>query len=109
LVVQEVDVDTLAAAHADGAVIIDVREPYEYMSGHVPGARLIPLDTVPQRAGELSKGEPVYVICASGNRSRTGALWLGTFGVDAVSVAGGTGGWMNAGFPVVTGPHEDAA
>ncbi len=107
--VQEVDVHTLAAAHADGAIVIDVREPYEYLSGHVPGARLIPLDAVPQRAGELPKGEPVYVICASGNRSRTAALWLGTFGIDALSVAGGTGAWMSAGFPTVIGPHDSAA
>ena len=107
--IQEVDVHTLAAVHGDGAIVIDVREPYEYVSGHVPGARLIPLDVVPQHAGELPKGEPVYVICASGNRSRTAALWLGTSGIDALSVAGGTDGWMNAGFPVVMGPHETAA
>jgi rhodanese-related sulfurtransferase len=37
LVVEEVVVHTLAAAHADGAIVVDVREPYEYISGHVPG------------------------------------------------------------------------
>lgn len=107
--VQEVDVQTLAAVHADGAVVIDVREPYEYVSGHVPGARLIPLDALPEQADQLPKGEPVYVICASGNRSRTAAFWLGTVGIDALSVAGGTGGWISAGLPIVIGPHESAA
>jgi rhodanese-related sulfurtransferase len=107
--VQEVDVHTFAAAHADGALIIDVREPYEYCSGHVPGARLLPLDAVPQRAGELPKGQPVFVICASGNRSQTAAWWLSGAGMDAWSVAGGTSGWMSAGFPVVYGPAETAA
>lgn len=107
--VQEVDVHTFAAAHADGALVIDVREPYEYMSGHVPGARLIPLGAVPQRAGELPRSERVYVICASGNRSQTAALWLSQAGLDAWSVAGGTGGWMSAGFPVVYGSTENAA
>lgn len=107
--VQEVDVHTLAAAHADGALVIDVREPFEYVSGHVPGARLIPLDAVPQRAGDVPMGQPVYLICASGNRSRTAASWLTLAGVDARSVAGGTAGWVEAGFPVVTGPAENAA
>ena len=107
--VQEVDVHTFAAAHADGAVVIDVREPYEYEAGHVPGARLIPLYAVPQHGAELPTGQTVYVICASGNRSLTGAMWLQSLGVEAISVAGGTSGWMSAGFPVVTGPHQNAA
>ncbi|MCU4185235.1 rhodanese-like domain-containing protein [Acidiferrimicrobium sp. IK] len=106
--VTEVDVHALAAAHADGSIVIDVREPYEYVSGHVPGARLIPPDAMADYAAGLPEGEPVYVICASGNRSRSAALLLGALGVDAVSVAGGTGGWVSAGFPVVTGPHENA-
>jgi hypothetical protein len=43
----EVDLDAFAVAHACGAVVIDLREPYEYASGHVPGARLIPLGSLP--------------------------------------------------------------
>lgn len=109
LVVQEVDVHTFAAAHADGALVIDVREPYEYVSGHVPGARLMPLDVLPLQGRELPAGQPVYVICASGNRSLTAAWWLSGIGVDAWSVAGGTTAWMSAGLPVVTGTAENAA
>ena len=103
--VQEVDVHTFAAAHAAGAVTIDVREPDEYVSGHVPGARLMPLDAVPRQGRELAAGQTVYVICASGHRSRTAASWLARIGVDARSVAGGTTGWLGAGFPVVCGPN----
>jgi rhodanese-related sulfurtransferase len=40
-VVLEVDMDTFAAAHADGAFVIDVREPFEYADGHVPAARFL--------------------------------------------------------------------
>jgi rhodanese-related sulfurtransferase len=43
----EVDLDAFAMAHACCAVVIDLREPYEYASGHVPGARLIPLGSLP--------------------------------------------------------------
>lgn len=99
----EVTLDQLAAAQADGAVVIDVREPSEYQSGHVPSAVSIPLGVLPVRAGELPKEAPVYVICQSGGRSYQAAEWLDRAGYDARSVAGGTGGWLQAGRPVVSG------
>lgn len=105
----EVDLIAFAAAHADGAFVIDVREPYEYVAGHVPGARLIPLGRLPQHARELPTREPVYVICASGNRSFTAAQSLTRHGIDARSVRGGTGGWQARGLPVVRGAQESAA
>lgn len=104
-----VDLVAFAAAHADGAVVIDVREPCEYIAGHVPGARLIPLARLPQHAGELPAGEPVYVICASGNRSWTAAQFLSGRGFDARSVMGGTGDWGARGLPVVRGAQENVA
>ncbi len=61
--ISEVDVRNFIAAHADGAHVLDVREPHEYASGHVPGARLVPLSTVPDVAHELPVGQPIYVIC----------------------------------------------
>jgi rhodanese-related sulfurtransferase len=102
-VVPEIDLTAFAAAHACGALVIDVREPAEYMNGHVPGAHLVPLSAVHSRAGELPKDQPVYVICASGNRSYTAAGWLRGAGVAAVSVAPGTGGWRRGGYPLVYG------
>ena len=103
---REVDLAAFAAAVADGATVIDVREPYEYTAGHVSGARLIPLGQLPHRVGELSKTGPVYVICASGARSMSAAEYLSRAGVDARSVAGGTGGWQRSGRPVVAGVRE---
>ena len=92
--------EAFAAAWADGALVIDVREADEYAAGHVPGARLMPLRTVPARCGELPTGRSVFVICASGNRSLSAADFLTRAGVDAWSVAGGTGAWTVAGRPV---------
>ena len=69
--VAEVDVRELAAAQRAGALVLDVREPSEYVAGHVPGAKLVPLGSLPDRIGELPRQEPIYVICASGSRSRT--------------------------------------
>jgi rhodanese-related sulfurtransferase len=106
-VVPEIDVAAFAAAHADGAVVIDVREPYEYVSGHVPRAQLIPMAHVHASLHALPTDEPVYVICQSGNRSLTAGSWLRTAGIDAVSVAGGTGEWLRQGRPIVRGAHAD--
>jgi rhodanese-related sulfurtransferase len=105
----EVDLDAFALAHADGAVVIDVREPYEYASGHVPGAELVPLARVPARAGALPRHQPVYIICATGNRSLTAARFLVGRGVGARSVAGGTSRWMARGLPVVSELGESVA
>lgn len=99
--VPEVDLESFAAAHADGAFVIDVREPYEYAEGHVPGAKLIPLASLPQHTAELTSGQRVYVICASGHRSLAAAEFLARGGVDAWSVAEGTSGWISRGLPVV--------
>ncbi|MCI3276679.1 rhodanese-like domain-containing protein [Streptomyces cylindrosporus] len=106
---REVTQEAFAAAWADGALVVDARESYEYTAGHVPGARLMALRTVPARCGELPADRPVFVICAGGNRSRTVADWMNSRGIDAYSVTGGTGAWARAGRPVAAGAHEHAA
>jgi rhodanese-related sulfurtransferase len=106
---REVDQAVFAAAHRDGAVVIDVREPYEYVTGHVPGAALVPMGQLPARVADLPRTVPVYLICVSGNRSLATADYLARAGVDAWSVAGGTGAWVRAGRPVVRGSRATAA
>ncbi|WP_206671122.1 rhodanese-like domain-containing protein [Streptomyces sp. CB01881] len=101
---REIDLGAFASAWADGGLVLDVREPEEYQVGHVPGAVLVPLAKLPTWAGAPA-GRPVYVICASGNRSLVAADWMYARGVDARSVAGGTRGWARAGRPLVAGPH----
>lgn len=101
----EVQVSEAVAASKDGATVIDVREPLEYSAAHVPGAVLMPLGSLSQRAGELPRSRKIYVICASGNRSLVAANALAQAGYDAVSVAGGMAAWRAAGQPVVAGPR----
>ncbi|MHB1595202.1 MAG: rhodanese-like domain-containing protein [Streptosporangiaceae bacterium] len=100
--VREIDVRAFAAAHRDGAYVVDVREAHEYVSGHLPGARFIPLATVHAHMADLPRNEPVYVICATGSRSLAAASWMSSAGIDAWSVAGGTLAWSQAGGPLVT-------
>jgi rhodanese-related sulfurtransferase len=100
---REIDQLTFATHRADAPLVIDVREPEEYAAGHVPGARLVPMGSIPARLDELPAEVPVYVICASGNRSLSVADQLAEQGIDAWSVAGGTSAWAEAGRPIVTG------
>jgi rhodanese-related sulfurtransferase len=106
---REVPMATFAAAHSDGAIVVDVREPGEYVAGHVPGATLLPMGEISSRLHELPRDVPIYVICASGNRSLAMTSFLLRAGHDAYSVTGGTGAWAQAGHPVVRGFRPNAA
>jgi rhodanese-related sulfurtransferase len=104
----EVSVTELAAAAAEGPIVVDVREPDEYARGHIPNAILMPLATVPVRYSELPRDEPLYFVCAVGARSMQAVRFLAQLGFDARNVAGGTHDWMAAGMPVETGlPPND--
>ncbi|HEX2706209.1 MAG TPA: rhodanese-like domain-containing protein [Candidatus Lustribacter sp.] len=98
----EVSVTDFAAAHQGGAAVIDVREPMEYVQGHVPGATLIPMSRFTSMLDQLPQ-DPFYVICASGNRSYTVAQFLARQGRTALSVSGGTHAWQMRGYPLVQG------
>ena len=104
----EIDQQQFGRAHAAGAWVVDVRDSGEYRGGHVPGARLMPLSTLPLRVAELPKDQPVYVICQAGGRSAQATALLRGLGIDARSVAGGTAAWAEAGRPLVLGtdPHD---
>ncbi len=85
------------------AQLVDVREPVEWAETGVPqGAALIPLGDVESRAAaELAADQPVYVICRSGNRSRTASEMLVGLGFGQVyNVDGGVNAWLAAGLPV---------
>lgn len=98
----EVSVDEVAGAAPD-ATVVDVREPAEFVQGHVRGAVLMPMGQMAGRMLELDPHRPVYVICASGNRSRAMTDLLRRAGFDAYSVAGGTQAWIQSGRSVEKG------
>jgi rhodanese-related sulfurtransferase len=99
----EVDLDTFAQAFEEGATVLDVRNPDEYQAAHVPGAVLVPLPELAARQDEIPEADPLYVICAAGGRSLTATKALVGAGYRAVSVAGGTNGWIERGGLVVDG------
>ena len=100
-----VDIQTAhdAVSSDQSAQLLDVREPEEWAETGVPvGAALIPLAEVESRApSELDADSPVYVICRSGNRSRTASETLVQLGFRQVyNVDGGVTAWLDAGLPV---------
>ena len=73
-----------------GAVLLDVRTPEEYRSGHIPGSKNIPLQTI-DRVGSVAenKDTALYVYCQSGARSRQAAGLLKQLGYTNVNNIGG--------------------
>jgi rhodanese-related sulfurtransferase len=74
---------------------IDVREPWEFATAHIPGTVLMPMGEVPARAHqELDPDEHVVILCHHGQRSLNVAVWLRNQGFEqAQSLRGGIDAW----------------
>ena len=106
MTVEEISVSELTTLVENGSLVIDVREPDEYESGHIPGAILVPLSTVLSNTSEFQSDETVYVVCRSGGRSMQACEILHEAGIaNVANVAGGTMGWIALGNEIVTGEH----
>jgi hydroxyacylglutathione hydrolase len=97
-----------ASALADearrGATVLDVRNRSEWVEGHVPGARLVPLAELSARLEELRDAGPIMVHCQGGSRSAVAASVLRAAGfADVTNVDGGYAAWLRAGNTPATG------
>lgn len=82
-------------------VIVDVREPDETKTGHIPGAVLMPVNSVFSRAGELPKDKDIIFVCAVGQRSALAAEIAAAMGLTKLfNIEGGTEAWKAAGYPL---------
>jgi rhodanese-related sulfurtransferase len=80
-------------------VLVDVREPHEFRSGHIPGALNHPLSTF--NPASLAQGKPVVLICQAGGRSAKALHQaLSTGRQDVRHYPGGMSGWRARGGPV---------
>lgn len=96
-----ISVDEAKEMMNDGAAVIDVREPHEYESGHVPGASLIPVNTVFKRKEELPQDKDLIFVCAVGQRSALAAEMAAAAGLTRLfNLEGGTEAWVKSGQPV---------
>jgi rhodanese-related sulfurtransferase len=102
--IEQVSVSELREQMANSELqIVDVRRPAEYVNGHVPSALNAPLASLDQSLGPLplERDKLTAVICAGGYRSSAAASLLEQKGFsNLLNVSGGTGAWVNAGYPV---------
>lgn len=95
--------------HPGPALIVDVREPYEYAAGHVPGASNIPRGVIHteiwKHVGSAEKADverPIVLQCQSGKRATLAAQALGELGFTQTSaVIMNLDDWKQSGNPFV--------
>lgn len=86
---------------AGGVRVIDVREPNEYASGHVPNAELIPLNQILSKPMDhIKTDQPTIFVCGVGQRSAVASEMAAAIGATTVyNMEGGTSEWIARGFP----------
>jgi molybdopterin/thiamine biosynthesis adenylyltransferase/rhodanese-related sulfurtransferase len=94
--IEQINARQLQEAIASGKEItlLDVREPQEWDITHLPGAKLIPLGEVPERANELDSADEIVVYCHHGQRSQRAINFLKKLGFSKLkNLAGGIDSW----------------
>jgi rhodanese-related sulfurtransferase len=99
--VPEMSASAASAAVEGGAVLLDVREEFEWERGHAPQALHMSMSEIGERVEELPSDRPIVCVCHIGGRSAMVVEALNRGGWQAVNVAGGMEAWAAAGLPVV--------
>jgi rhodanese-related sulfurtransferase len=98
--------DFSTAMKKPGTIVLDVRTPAEYASGHLPAAQNIDIEApdFATRIAALDKAATYAVYCHSGNRSGTALEQMSAAGFTHVyDLAGGIGAWQEMGGPMAMG------
>jgi rhodanese-related sulfurtransferase len=74
-------------------VLVDVRTPEEHSRRKIEGSRLIPLQEMERRAGEIPKDKEVVLYCANGFRSLVACRYLKKLGYKVKNMTGGINRW----------------
>lgn len=105
--IQQIDIAGAGAHLAKNGAVIDVREPGEYLVGHLPGALNIPRGVLEFKIGDnaalANKDQPIVLYCKTGGRAALSAVNLQRMGYTQVrSLTGGYDGWVSGGQKVET-------
>jgi rhodanese-related sulfurtransferase len=88
---------------ASGVQVVDVRTPAEYAQGHIPEAKLVPLDSILARPRDRLEGDNILFVCQVGQRSALAAEMAAAVGFTQLyNLEGGTDAWVREGQPVAT-------
>ncbi len=96
----------LAAARANGAVLVDVRSAGEFSAGSIPGALNVSLDDLRERVHELPR-VPLIVHCQVGQRGHTAARILTQNGFDVRNLDGGYRTWLAGTSSLIVSPTAE--
>jgi rhodanese-related sulfurtransferase len=104
-VVEDLSIDAVKQGLAEGTILlVDVREPHEWVAGHIPGSVLAPLSSFDPKALPERGGRRLVLTCRSGKRSLTAAAAVRQAGLVAdAHYAGGFLDWVAHAEPVETG------
>jgi rhodanese-related sulfurtransferase len=80
-------------APGENLLLLDVRTKEEFEQGHIPGAALMPYDSIQTDFKEADKSRPIVVYCRSGNRSSIAARILADMGYTDVTDFGAVSKW----------------
>ena len=95
--------DAVAKINREKAVVVDVREPEEYVKGHITNAKNIPLSQLDERLPQVAKNKslPVILVCEKGARAVRAEAQAKKLGYEkAQALAGGMKAWRDASLPV---------
>jgi rhodanese-related sulfurtransferase len=110
----ELSPEQAAEMVADGAQLIDVRQDYEWEAGRIDGAIHIPLEQLPEQAGNLDRERPIVFQCRTGSRSALATQVFRESGYESFNLAGGLQAWIEANREIIpedgiaAGPRPDA-
>jgi len=96
----DVTPERAAAMLAQGATLIDVREPYERRAGYIDGSQHVELTRLAAAAGTIDRDAPVVFYCRVGARSMMAAEAFRSSGYDSYTLSGGILAWVAAGLPL---------
>ncbi|HZB89034.1 MAG TPA: MBL fold metallo-hydrolase [Terracidiphilus sp.] len=92
-------------AASDPPLVLDIRNPREWQTAHIPGSVNIPLNHLQERIAEVPRTRRIAVHCAGGYRSSIAASILHQYGItNLIEMAGGLAAWSAAKLPVVANP-----
>lgn len=93
----ELSPERVAELIASGALVVDVRRPYEWDAGRIPGASHIEINDLASSAESVPRDRPVVFYCRSGNRSALAAAAFRQAGWEAYNLDGGVTAWVEQG------------
>src|SRR3954462_15330734 len=93
----EINPERAAELIESGAFLVDVRRPYEWDAGRIPGANHIEINDLASSAESVPRDRPVVFYCRSGSRSALAAAAFRQGGWDAYNLEGGLHEWVEQG------------